>query len=125
MKGYPAKSSMSVELFRGGKLLPATLVPVEFPRELAERLGWDALGIRIGKPSRNGGLEISEIRPGSPAARIGLVSGDVVLRVNKRVLEADGDLRESLVDAREAGSVLLHVRRGRAVYHLTLPFQRS
>ena len=125
LKGYPAKSTMTVELFHEGKSRSATLVPVEFPREKAERLGWDGLGIRARKPAKSGGLAIDEVRPGSPAGRVGLLPGDVVLRLNGRALAKEDDFREALVDAREAGSVLLHVKRGRGIYTLTLQLQRG
>lgn len=124
LKGYPAKSSMAVELFREGKAVRTTVVPVEFPTERAERLSWEGLGFRVKAFRQGQGLVLTEVRAGSPAARAGLAAGDVVLRVNNVALATAAEFREAIVDAREAGNVLLRVRRGRGVYHLTLPFQR-
>ena len=126
MRGYPAKSSMTVEVFRDGKNEKLTLTPIEFPAAKAETLGWDRLGIRVGKASAEfAGLPIAAVRAGSPAARTGLQPGDVLLRVNNQPLAKPDDFRDALVAARTASSVLVQVRRGRGIYHITLPWQRS
>lgn len=50
--------------------------------KLAESLAWDRLGLRV--ETARSGLAINSVRRGSPAARVGLVSGDVVLKVNNQ-----------------------------------------
>lgn len=56
-----------------------------------------------------GGVEVTEVEPGSPAAQRGLRQGDIISAVNRRIV---GNLRE-LRDVAEDNSILfLLVRRG-------------
>ncbi|MFZ5470161.1 MAG: trypsin-like peptidase domain-containing protein [Myxococcota bacterium] len=120
LRGYPAHTSIALELFRRGTRLELRFDAVEFPPQLAERLAWERLGLRL-QPGR-GGLTISAVRPGSPAAQIGLAGGDVVLKLNNHPMSNPESFREVLLAARRSRSVVLLVRRGRTGYHLTLPF---
>ena len=67
-------------------------------------------------------MTITAVRPGSAAARIGLESGDLILKLNNQLLTSDATFREALIAARSSRSVLLLVQRGRLGYYLTLPF---
>ena len=120
LRGYPARTPLSFELFRAGQTVKVSLTAAEFPRKLAEGLAWDRLGLRTRAAA--GGLAISAVRPGSPAARAGLEPGDVLLRLNNQPLGSTDAFREALIAARTSKSVLLLVRRGRLGYYLTLPF---
>lgn len=121
LKGYPAGSELRLTVFRQGKLRELTLRAVEFPAELAEGLAWGRLGVRV-KPLRGGGgLMITAVRSGSQAGEIGLAPGDVIRRLNNRVVETMDGFREALISARRAHSVLILLQRGRTAYHLTLP----
>jgi serine protease Do len=120
LKGYPAGTSFSVSLIRKGKVLTLNLVPEEFPKSFAETLAWQRLGMRVQATSE--GLNVSVIRPRSPAARIGLQSGDLVLRVNNEPVPDLESFRNSILAARNHRTIVLVVGRGRFGYHLTLPF---
>jgi serine protease Do len=120
-RGYPARSSFPLVLFRSGGLVTLQVTPVEFPTRLVESLAWERLGLRV-KEAR-GGLAISGVRPGSAAQEIGLEPGDVILKVNNQAVPNPDAFREALLTARRGRSVLLLVRRGRYGYHITLPFQ--
>jgi serine protease Do len=121
MRGYPARTPIAMNVFRAGDFLQLTVVPVEFPAELAEAMAWDRLGLRL-QESKVGGLAVAAVRQGSTAEQIGLRPGDFVLRVNNRPVGSREAFRDAIVDARSARSVLLLVRRGRTGYHITLPF---
>jgi serine protease Do/serine protease DegQ len=56
-----------------------------------------------------GGIEVTEVEPGSPAAQRGLRAGDVIYYVNRRRV---GDLQELAAAAREYRILFLTVRRG-------------
>ncbi len=120
LRSYPAKTPISLTLFRGGQNLQVSVNAVEFPPRLAEGLSWDRLGIRV--RSVPGGLGIVAVRDGSAAAQIGLEAGDVVLKLNNQPLSSLDAYREVLISARTSHSVLLLVKRGRLGYNLTLPF---
>ncbi len=120
LKSYPSKAAFPLEVFRDGKTVALTITPAEYPAKLADELAWKRLGFKV-KASGNT-LAIAGIRPGSNAARVGFQPGDVVVKVNGRPIASEADWREALVAARGSSSVLLLVRRGRAGYHVTLPF---
>ncbi len=121
VRGYPARSPFPLTVFREGSQRTLEVTPVEFPPRLVEALAWDRLGLRV-KEVR-GALAVSAVRTGSVAEEIGLVVGDVILRVNNQPVPRSEDFREALLTARRGRSVLLLVRRGRYGYHVTLPFQ--
>ncbi len=110
---------MPLTLLHKGTAKTISVVPVEFPPKLAESLAWDRLGIRV--ETAKSGLAINSVRRGSPAARVGLVSGDVVLKVNNQRTNTLDSFREALIAARAAKSVLLLVGRARFAYYVTLP----
>nr|WP_153867695.1 MULTISPECIES: trypsin-like peptidase domain-containing protein [Myxococcaceae] len=119
-RGYPARSSFPLTVFRDGQLRTLQVTPVEFPARLVEGLAWDRLGLRVREA--RGGLQLTQVRPDSAAEQAGLEPGDLLLRVNNVPVKDAGTFREALLNARQARSVLLLVGRGRYAYHLTLPF---
>jgi S1-C subfamily serine protease len=122
-RGYPAKASFPLVVFREGELRNLHVTPVEFPIRLVEALTWDKLGLRV-KEGR-GVMAIAAVRPGTVASEIGLEPGDVIVRVNNQPVDTTDAFREALVGARRDRGVLLLVRRGRNGYHVTLPFQQG
>jgi serine protease Do len=79
--------------------------------EIAEQLG----------VSESGGVVVTEIQPGSPAAEAGLRRGDVIIEVNRQEVEDLAALREQLQNADE--SVLILIRRDDAT--LYVPMKRG
>ncbi len=69
-----------------------------------------------------GGLVITQVREESTAAEIGLMAGDVILRINNRRMNNLEDFREVLIASRTSSNVMLLVQRGRAAYYVPLPF---
>jgi serine protease Do len=120
LKSYPARTPLAVGIFRGGQLTSTSMTPVEFPKQLADALAWDRLGLRL--KAEKAGMAITSVRPQSAAARIGLEPGDLVLRMNNQPLASADAFREALIAARSSRSVLLLVKRGNQGYYLTLPF---
>jgi serine protease Do len=74
----------------------------ELTPELAQRLG-----AKAGK-----GVVVTEVRPGSPAARAGLAEGDVIREVNRKPVEALEDIDRGMGRSGSGGEqVLLRVER--------------
>jgi serine protease Do len=74
----------------------------ELTPELAQRIG-----VKPGK-----GVVVTEVRPGSPAARAGLAEGDVIREVNRKPVQAPGDVDQGLSRSGSgADQVLLRIER--------------
>lgn len=120
LRGATAKAPMVLRVFRGGENVEVTVVPVEFPTRLLDAAVWDRLGLKVEGADRS--IRIVGVRPGTHAARIGLKSGDLVLRINNTPVPSASAFRDAILDARRASSVLLLVQRGKIGYYVTLPF---
>jgi S1-C subfamily serine protease len=83
---------------------------------MAPELVWQRWGLRMG-PASGRGLAVREVRPGSPAAALGLAPGDVLARIGGVGLAAPADLAGAFVRYRLRNSLMLVVwRAGRAYY---------
>jgi serine protease Do len=92
-----------------------------FPLSLADELIWNQLGIEISLSPCPRGVKISRVNPKSRAGQIGLVAGDIILKVNQYWIEGPEHFRQVMVKNRQMGSVLLGIQRGNVIYYTTLP----
>jgi serine protease Do len=87
------------------------------PEEMKEGLGLTVQGItpeiaeKMELDSTKGVL-ISGIEPASPAAEAGLRQGDVILEVDRKIVEDVSSLSKILEDTKDKKSVLFLVNRG-------------
>ena len=145
--GRRPRESVSVEVIRDGRALEldvelgnraqATASPSSgwrAPARPGARGEQSALGLRLapltdrertrlGLPRDVGGAIIADVRPGSPAAREGLRSGDVIVSVNRQAVDSVDDVTAALEAARRDGDrALLLVRRGEGQQFVALDF---
>ncbi|TRW50431.1 DegQ family serine endoprotease [Aliidiomarina halalkaliphila] len=66
-----------------------------------------------------GGIRIESVESGSPAARLGLREGDVIIAVNRQRVDSVQDLQRFVQNAR--GVVALNLRRGNSSLYVVLP----
>ena len=75
--------------------------------ELADQLGY---------PNK-GGLVITAVEPGSPAAEAGVESGSLILAINRKKVRTLSELRDEMAEDAKDGSVLLRLRQnGNAMF---------
>jgi serine protease Do len=127
----PVGEKVEVEVLRGGhhKTIEVTMAKLEEPTQRAERSresgGLAAFGMRVGDltPSLRqrlgveepGGAVVTELTPTGPAARAGVMAGDVILQVDRRPVENAADLEAKLEAAGES-TLLLVQRRDTALF---------
>ena len=94
----------------GGAVTPAA-VPGEgiAGMKLAPIADRDRAGLNINK----GGLVVTALEPNTPAANVGLLEGDIIMRINGRQPSTPEEAAAALADSKN-GSSMLHVRRGNA-----------
>jgi serine protease Do len=85
-------------------------------------LAWKGLGIRV-RP-RDDGLAIGDVRSGSPAAEVGIESGDEFLAFAGRNITSVDEFRQAMTAARRSRTVILTIGRGPYAYTVTLPLER-
>lgn len=117
MKGYTAGDAVRVSLLREGESLKIRLVVRPFPEDLAETLGYELFGVRVAAARSGRGVIITEIRPRSHLAEIGVRPGDVIHQIDEMVVNGPDDFEKAVVKYRNRGSVvILLVRDGRGYY---------
>ena len=73
-------------------------------------------------PGGTQGALITEVTPGSRAARAGLQPEDVILEVNRKPVQSAADAATAL-KANPSAPQVLRIRRGGATRFLTIPSQ--
>jgi S1-C subfamily serine protease len=116
MRDLPIGGTARVDVLRGKERLAVPLRAVELSPDRVEDLVARRTGIQVGE-ARAGGeryLMAKAIRRGSPAARVGMASGDVIREVNSREVSSVADFRRQAARARRSGQLVLLVQRGYA-----------
>ena len=123
----PVKKPVKVEVVRKGKTkrLKVEVGVMDEPKLVhakAEEPGPQIFGLRVQNLTpeladqlglgEDGGVVVTDVEPGSPAAEAGLRRSDVIVEVDRKEIASVSDLREQLEDADE--SVLMLIRRGDA-----------
>ena len=94
--------------------------PAEAAAARAERVGQTGLGLRLG-PGRRGGVAVTVLQPGSPAAEAGVAVGDQVLAIDGVPLgTSDLALAALLLDGPEGSEAVLRLRRAGRVLTLRI-----
>jgi serine protease Do len=132
--------AVALEIWRDGKPVILTAKAAELPGEDGQvgaatsdeaQSGKAKLGLNLQTLTpqmagrfglrADGGVLISGIKPGSPAAEAGLVRGDVILEVNRRPVRSAEDASRLLSADHPGGHVLLVQRGEQAVFVLIQP----
>ncbi len=128
--GTPAGKDVTMKVVRDGKDLPlhGTLAKAEDPKLADEKArstptrGKLGLGLQEITPDlarsmglkEGRGLVVTQVEPGSPAAKAGFQVGDVILEVNKQKVQTMRDAKQALEKAGPEGRNLFLVKRGDA-----------
>ena len=94
-----------------------------FPAAHADDLAWSLLG--LGVTEKSDVLEVRRVRPGSPAARIGVQTGDRLLGLGGTALHSVAEFRRKVIEIRGSREVLLSVGRGPYQYNVNVPLVRG
>ena len=112
----------TVAFYRGGRLIERE-VTIHDPRKVANVQGKAPEGSRFAGASFEGvtsedgekAIRVTGIEPGSPAARTGIVPGDVIYSVNWRRIESVDDL-SNIVERSDGVLLMRLLRDGRALF---------
>ncbi len=65
------------------------------------------------------------VRPGSPAARIGVERGDAILGLSGTQTKTLAEFRRKIIDSCLSQSLLVSIGRGRQLYHVTITLDQG
>ena len=108
---------------RDGRDEEVELRAAVFPAARADELAWRLLGLEANEG--DDGLVVNKVRPGSPAARIGVEKADRLLGLGGQPLRSLAELRRKMIELRGARSVLVSVGRGPYQYNVNVPLARG
>jgi serine protease Do len=82
---------------------------------------------RLELPAEAGGVVVTDVQPGSPAAEKGLQSGDVIVEADRTQVSAPGMVAEAVRKAAERGdeSILLLIQRDGQSRFVAVPLART
>src|SRR6184192_4439860 len=113
----------TLTLRRDGRDQDHEVALTPFPAAHADDLAWSLLG--LGVAEKGDALEVRRVSPGSPAARIGVQTGDRLLGLAGAPLRSMGEFRRKIIELRGAREVLLSVGRGPYQYNVNVPLARG
>jgi len=110
---------LTFRLWRDGASQRIGVRAEEIPPALVVRLIEELTGLQL--VESEGRFQVSAVRNGSGAARIGIQAGDYVLGINGRAIAGAADLRRSVLRLRGQTRALIVVQRGNGRYHVAIP----
>ncbi len=119
LRGYTAGEKISLTVYRQGKARELTIKAAVYPLEKAEKLSWERYGLAVAA-KKSGPVEISGVRPDSPAARLGLKPGDIFHRINEIKTDSRESYLKALAKYRFRQGLSAVIQRGSYAYHITL-----
>jgi Do/DeqQ family serine protease len=122
LRNETENAAVRMDLVRAQKALGLTLQAEPFPSERADALAWKSLGIRVAEG--RDGMRVTEVRRGSPAGRIGFQAGDEIVALGGRPVLKLERFRREVAASRASRSVLVSLRRGRLLYHVTVGLEQ-
>jgi serine protease Do len=109
---------ITLTLRRDGRDEDVRVTTATFPAARADELPWQLLGLEAAADDH--GLAVHRVRPGGPAAQIGVQKGDRLLGLGGAPLKSVVELRRKMIELRSARSVLLSIGRGPYQYNVNV-----
>jgi serine protease Do len=108
---------LQISYRREGTLSRVQTTPVRFENQTAAQLALKRWGIVVSADGRKG-LVLQEVRPGSPAALVGLARGDRLLKIAGTDLTSIEEFVSAFARFRMHSNVILLAERDHRAYHL-------
>ena len=126
LRGYTARARVKLTVKRQGRTMEFHVQARTFPLDKARKISWDTYGLDVlergsSKSSKDPQrVVVSQIRPRSPAGRIGLRPGDIVHQINEIQTDSVESYLKAMAKYRFRQRLSAIVQRGKYAYHITL-----
>lgn len=88
------------------------------PESLTPVMAWELLGIKVSETKR--GVVVSDVKTNSPASKIGLEEGDIIISVEDERVATQKDFLSKARNALTSTGLPIRVARGNWTYYVTL-----
>jgi S1-C subfamily serine protease len=123
LRNFTRDQQVRLEILSGGKRRNVTVRVEIFEDDRALELAYRIWGLDVVPRSGNKHLLVTRVLPGSPAARLGLERGDVVVKVAGQSMTDSRDFALAFKRYRMQNSLILLVARGQQGYYTRLTVQ--
>ncbi|WP_083254411.1 trypsin-like peptidase domain-containing protein [Desulfoplanes formicivorans] len=123
MRNFTRDQDVRLEVLSEGATKTVTARAEIFEDDRALQLAYDVWGLEVGTRFARKQLVVTRIRSGSPADRLGLERGDVILKIAGQPVNEPKDFARAFKRYRMQNSLILLVARGRQGYYARLTIQ--
>ena len=120
LKNYTQGQKIALTILRQGKEETVFVRASRFLDERALELTYLRWGIKGERDYSGFGIRVNKVRPGSPAARLGLSPGDILAKIGGVSVKNSHDLSEAFKHYRLKNTLLLLVIRSGQRYYVRL-----
>ncbi len=126
VNGFLAGEKIKLKVSRDGANKIITFEMESIPLSRADEIARRRFGFKIKLPegdtedTASKGVTVTSVEPGSPAAKIGIKSGDIIRAIGGKEIKSLKDFREATIPAAEQETVFVAVQRGSMLYHTRL-----
>lgn len=130
---YMPESPVVFSVVRNGKPLDITVTTEEFSIAQAVTMVYQRFGMKVAEITErltqtyhlqsDQGVVVTDVRPESPAAQVGLASGDIIRQVENAPIADLKDFRKMMMAIHDKTSAVFLVQRGGRGYYITLEKQ--
>lgn len=118
LRSLTQNSHVEIEVWRAGGKQSFMFQPLPFTQDMAEKLAFEKWGVRVVPEAQ--GLQVAEVRKGSPAENIGLARGDNIRSVSGQPMRNLADFGREINNSSLGSKLMMVVGRGRDNYHVIL-----
>ena len=118
--GITRSEKARLVILRESRRQTLTLTPAVLDANVARQLVLLRWGFALETSSAGRGTVVAKVAPSSPAAKLGLKSGDVIHQIGNRAIEDDADLLNAFLRNRMQSTVIMRVQRGSTLYYVRM-----
>jgi Do/DeqQ family serine protease len=133
VRDYATGDLVSLIVWKDGKRHKRRIRSEKFPQTLAQEWAYVSLGVKVEKITNlsrlrfkitaKQGVMITELRPDSYLRSIGVRAGDVVRRINEKIVATVEDFEKAVEKYRLKDSAVLVIQRGNQQYYVTVKME--
>ena len=120
LRSIPSGETVGLTVWRDGKKRTLRARTAVFPADRVDELAFRLFGIRAKDHPKIRGVVISEVKPGSHLAEIGVRPGDVIRAIDDDPIESLADFKKMVVKYRNRSSAVVLLRRKDRAYYITV-----